>query len=221
MGSRNPSEPKEPPRKFKRKPAPRELGCRVRVGRAAPRLGTATLTDDELRFHTGRTGREGTDFNWRIPYADITKLEVDATRGIMTVSGAEEGDVVLELGRHAAEWKKLIEDRPTMLRLLGLGKKSRVDVLGVDDEELNEALAPLARGDEDLDAIFVMAEHRADLAQLSALGKRLRRGGAVWVVHGPKLRPSEIVAAGTSAGLVEAGAFVLSRGHDAVKLTRL
>lgn len=197
------------------------MSCRVRVGRAPARHGLAALTADELRFHTGRTGREGKDFSLAIAYEDIARLAVDAHAGTLTVSTPDEPEIVFDLGRHAADWKKMIEERPTMLGLLGLHRRSRIDVLGVDDAELLEALAPLPRAETELDAIFMIAEHRADLAQLGPHAKRLRRGGAIWVVHTARLRASEITAAGTSAGLVEAGAFVLSREHDAVKLTRL
>ena len=57
------------------------MTCKVLVGTGRARQlrnGTAALGPDELRFHTGRTGKQGKDFFLHIAYEDIQELELDA-----------------------------------------------------------------------------------------------------------------------------------------------
>lgn len=214
MGSRSPYTPKEgaPAR---RKSAARETNCRVQVGargKRSMRAGVAVLSPDELRFNTGRTGREGKDFFVHIRYTDIRTLHADGHAGTLTVVTNEDEEIVFHLGRLAAEWKQLIEARPSRLDELGVRPTSRVALIGVDDDELVTEIAarvpgfaPAETGDE-LDVLFVGVEHRADLARLGQFAARVRRQlGVIWAIFPTAERgvsAAEITAAARPAGLV-------------------
>lgn len=202
------------------------------MGKGATRVdrkGMAALGSEELHFHTGRTGRSGKDFSLHIPYGDIEKLEVDVHDGQLTLTVAEHGAIVFQLGKHAGDWKKMIEERPTLLDELGVRKRARVALVGVDDDEFVRELAtrvPELSGEEvkEVDLLFVGIEHRADLAQLGPLSKRVRRGGVVWAVYSEKARAPEeheIAAAGRAAGLVNGHTVAVSRTLQALRLNKI
>ena len=234
MGVRSPDTPKDTVKPRGKKAAPRELSCRVESGRGATRIsrkGLAALGGEELRFHTGRTGRNGKDFFLHVRYDDISAIVVDAHSGTMTVTASEHPDAITyHLGKHAGDWKKLIEERPTTVDELGVKPGSRLALVGIDDDELlallNERVRAIAGDtDEDLHMLFVGVEHRADLAQLGGLARRVRRpNGVVWAVYSTKARTltePEIAAAGRAAGLVDGGIVDLSRTRKALRLTRI
>ena len=136
--------------------------------------------------------------------------------------------MILQLGKHASDWKKMIEERPTPLDELGVDKKARVAVVAIEDDEFLKLLAtrvPELAGEEagDLDLLFVGVEHRADLSQLSALSRRLRHGGVLWALTREKGRAPEaheIAAAGRSAGLLSGNVVEVSRTLQAVRLNK-
>jgi hypothetical protein len=203
----------------------------VQIERGAPRAGVAALCADELRFHTGRTGREGQDFFVHIRFDEIVSLVADGAAGTLTVATDDQGAVIFHLGRLATAWKQIIEDRPDLLRDLGVTARSRVALVGVDDDALCQALAARVPGFADgaadagrLDVLFLGAEHRADLARLAAAAGRVRRGGVIWVVYPVTSRAvtgAEIVAAGGAAGLLAGDEVALSPERVAQKLMRL
>jgi hypothetical protein len=234
MGNRNPDEKKETDVKPRgKKPAPRELGCTLTMGKGAKRVvrkGQIAQGGDELHFHTGRTGRGGADFSLHIPYGDIGEIEVDVPDGTLTMQVAEHGAITLQLGKHAADWKKQIEERPTPVTELGVTKKSVVALVGIDDDELERELATCSPSFADADAkeldlLFVGIEHKQDLAQLGPLSKRVKRGGALWAVVSSKTRSApethEIAAAARGAGLVSGNVVDITRTLQALRLTKV
>jgi hypothetical protein len=225
MGARNPESPGNTTKRKGKKAAPREANCRLKINRETPRPGFAVLAEDELRFHTGRTGREGKDFSVHVRYEDMRELEVDAQNGNLWFTTVEGQKMFFEIGRHAAEWKRMIDERPTPLDALDLKPGMRVALERVVVEgELLEAVAAMAVEGDNLDVLVFGAEHKADLTQLTAAARRVKPGGGViWVLYTEGSRTisdPDIIAAGRTAGLVSAGAFEISRTQSAVKLTR-
>jgi hypothetical protein len=205
----------------------REARCKIEVrGRLRP--GRAILEEDTFRFNTGRTGREGADFNVHVRFTDIISLVLEERAGKLTVITRDHEEIVLHLGtRLAVAWKKIMEPRPRRLDLLGIKKKAKLGLIAIDDADLLEEIAAAgvtpSEGDA-LDVLMVGASHRADLPRLAELAARVKHGGTIWVVHpsGAKtLAAHEIIAAARAARLVDAGEYVLSDSLDAVKLTRV
>jgi hypothetical protein len=228
MGSRSPDGPRQSEKRGKRA-APWQMTCKVTVARGRSRVvrsGVAAIGNDELRFHTGRTGRQGPDFFVHIAFADISSLVVDEPAGTLTVTTEEHGAVVFALGRAAPEWKERIEARPGRLDRLGIKPASRVALVGFIDDELEAELAGRLQDEVagDLDVVLAGAEHPADLPRLAALGGRLRsRGVVVWAVYPAGSRAigeREIAAAAAAAGLAPGDSIELSRTHRALRLTR-
>jgi hypothetical protein len=217
VGARNPDGPKKSDKPAKRRR--RDASIHVRIA-GEERRGQAALGDDELHFHTGRTGRTGKDFSLRVRYDEIKTLVADEAKGTLTVT-TEETEVVLLLGRLAGDWKEQIENRPTIARLFGLTKRSRVAFSGVDDEELATIL-PAASADGELDAAFIGAGHRADLARVGELAPRLKTGGTLWVVVAPggAVR-KDLPTVARAAGLAEGATIELATGNEAVGFVKL
>jgi hypothetical protein len=232
MGTRSPDAPDAAAPRRGKKAVRRDVRCKAQIGRGAARVvrsGVAALCPDELRFHTGRTGRQGEDLFVHIRFEHIARLVADGPAGTLLVVTAEGDEVIFHLGRLAVPWKQIIEERPDLLRELGVDARSRVAVVAVDDELLLSELSARVPGFADsagdgLDVLFAGAEHRADLARLPALAARVRRGGVVWVVYpqgSRTIEEDEIVAAGRAAGLVDGGTVELSPGRQAMKLAKL
>jgi hypothetical protein len=224
VGARSPDSPDGAASRRGKKAPPRSLSCKVRVGRVL-RRGTATLTDEELRFHTGRTGREGEDFFLHLRLDELGEVEVDGPRGTLAVETSEHGKAIFQLGRAAEPWAAIIAARPDLARDLDIGKRARVAMVAVDDEALGAALAGRLLDDDAgaLDVLLAGAAHPADLARLGALAARLRAGGVLWLIHDEDARglgEEHIAAAARAAGLVAGKAIVLGRGRVARRLGR-
>jgi hypothetical protein len=228
MGSRTPWSPDggEPPARGKKRP-PRDLNVKLTTGRGKERVvrnGRAVLTEEELRFRTGRTGRDGADFNLHLSYDEIARVVLLPDGASFTVTMKDGVDHTFHVGKHAPAWIEIIEARPNVLSVLGIGADTRFAVTYVPDEELGAALAARAQQEDaaELDLLFVGATHRSDLAHLQESARRLRRpGGALWVVYPVGTRgldESDVAVAGRAAGLVAAGAVTLSRAYEALKL---
>lgn len=231
MGARNPSTPK-PDQAVPRgkKPAPRELLCKLESGRGKSRqvrTGTAVLTDDELRFRTGRHGREGHDFAVHVAFAEIASLVLEASGAALILVTAEDERYVLHLGRHAPAWLELMKQHKGPLDPFALEPRQRIAVIGVGDEvllaQLDEAV-PQARDvaddAKDLDVVFLGIEHPSDLGRLGPLAKRLSARGVIWAVHpvaSRVVKPRDIVVAAENAGLREGTVLVVSRTHEAIR----
>jgi hypothetical protein len=228
MGARSPDTPPASTPRSGKKPPPRDANVRVKVGTAAPRKGVAVLGDEELRFHTGRTGRDGKDFYLHLRYDRITSLVVDPHAGTLVVSTPEHEAITFHLGRYAADWKRLIEERPSRLDELEVTPRSRIAMVAIDDDDLVTELSTRVRGFEEgpgeVDLLFVGVRHRADLPRLAELARRLRRPrGVLWLVYAVESRvlpESEIIAAARAAGLSAGRTVALSRTHAALRLIR-
>jgi hypothetical protein len=228
MGSRKPWSPDggEAPARGKKK-APRDLNVKLDMGRGKGRVvrsGRAVLTEEELRFHTGRTGREGADFNLHLRYEEIARVVLLPDGASLTVTTQDGTDHTFHVGKHAPAWKEMVEARPGVLSVLGVRADTRFASTYLPDEELQAALASRAQPEDaaELDLLFVGAAHPSDLARLRELARRVRqRGGALWVVYPVGTRgldESDVAAAGRAAGLVAGAAVTISRAYEALKL---
>jgi hypothetical protein len=235
MGARSPSKPRAEEKVVQgKKPAPRSLHCKLDTlleGKKVTRTGEAVLTADELRFRTDRHGRDGADFHLHLAFAELARIEVDASGAILSLT-TQEGDVHrLHVGKYAAEWKELLGKREGTLDLLGVGPGSRLVWVAVPDEaELVSELeqhgpAPQDERAVDLDLVFVGVEHPADLERVAALARRIRRpGGAIWLVYPERKRdlsPRDLATFARTLRLVDADNVALSRKYGALKLRAL
>jgi hypothetical protein len=225
MGARDPDSP-GPQAPRRKREVRRDASCEVRGGDLV-RRGVVALCPDEIRFHTGRTGRAGKDFYIHIRFDDITAMVADGPLGTLTVTARDQEAVTFHLGRLAVKWKQIIDDRPDLLRDLGVNARSRVALVAVDDDALVQALearVPSFADGDGLDVLFVGAEHPADLARLGRLASRVRPGGVVWLVYaarGRAVTATAIVEAAVAAGLVSGTTVELSPGRLALRLLRL
>jgi len=109
---------------------------------------------------------------------------------------------------------------------LGVKPGQRVAVLGIETAEFLTDLASrvpgYSRGERvaTADLVFLSAETMGDLARLKTLAKSLQKNGAIWVVY-PKgqshIREVDVIAAGSSAGLVDNKVCRFSDTHTAMR----
>ncbi len=234
MGVRSPDAPEHLTRPTKKR-VPRETTCRVQVGegkKSELRQGTVAIGDEELHFHTGRTGRHGKDFAVHVRFDEITSLVADGPAGTLTVISTEQPRLILHLGRHASDWKEMIEDRPSIADDLGIKPTSRVAVVGLDDDTLLaelEARVPgcttAAAGTPEVrwtSCSSAASTHRADLARLASLAAQVRQpGGIVFIVLAPKVRGLDVATPARTVGLVAGEPVMLSRDQEALRLIRV
>ena len=94
MGTRTPSTPKPGTQAIRgKKAAPRDLNVRIEIGSGKGRIeraGRATLTDDTLRFRTGRTGDQGADFRTNGAFQEGPTKEIQRRHGDRQGAGAPE-----------------------------------------------------------------------------------------------------------------------------------
>ncbi len=121
---------------------------------------------------------------------------------------------------------KEAEPMKRLLDKLGVKNGQTVALVGLRDQGfldlLEERTAAVVHGRaEGCDHVFVLAETRADLDQLSDLKAWIKPGGAIWVVRakGKKatIKESESMAAGQEAGLVDVKVVAFSDTHTAEK----
>ena len=153
----------------------------------------------------------------------------DHAETLELLATADQEPIVFHLGRLAVGWKQIIDERPDLLRDLGVGARSRVALVAVDDDALLEALA--ARGPDlaaetgdGLDVLFAGVHHRTDLARLDALAARVKPGGVMWVVYpaGSRgLTETAIADAARAAGLAAGVTVEVSARSVAVRMVRL
>src|SRR4030095_4188264 len=108
----------------------------------------AVLTDEELRFRTGRTGREGADFNLHLRYEEIARVVLSPEVASLTVTTQGGTDHTFHSGKHAPAWKEMIEARPGVLSVLGVRADTRFALTYLPDEELQAALASHAQPED-------------------------------------------------------------------------
>ena len=189
--------------------------CGVRFGKKVSR-GKALLESDALIFRG--------DFRLAIPFRSMGPVK--AVRGELRVKFSE-GTASFALGPQAEKWaQKILHPKP-LLDKLGVKPGAVVSVLGVRDadfrRQLRERAAEIAEAKprKDSDFIFVLAEAKADLRDISRLAHFLKKSGAVWVVY-PKgqahITQADVMAASKAAGLVDVKVVSFSSIHTALKL---
>ena len=234
MGSRTPSTPKPGTQAIRgRKVAPRDLNVRIEVGSGKDRIersGRATLTDDTLRFRTGRTGDQGADFFVHLRYDELASVAIDPGAASLTLTARDGAVYKIHIGKHAPAWKEYLRPPAGRVSALGVRPGARVLLVAVADEELAdeiEACVPGAGAVADdvgeLESIVVGAEHPADLGRLAGLAARLQRpNGVLWVVYPSTLRTltgETIGKVAAAAGLVRGGSVAISRDHHALRFS--
>jgi len=196
-----------------------EATCAARLdGRAA--RGKALLETTEVIF------RGGDGLRARVPFAELTKLEVAGKTLKLAWRG---GTLALELGDAAAKWADKIKNPPSRLDKLGVKLGARVSLVG--DFSFDASFErELARGGADdgamtartpVDVLFYAPATAAALSRIPALAKRLAPAGSLWVVR-PKGKDTPVTEAdtrkaGLAAGLVDVKVAAFSATHSAAK----
>jgi hypothetical protein len=114
----------------------------------------------------------------------------------------------------------------TLIDKLGVKSGQKILILGVNDGAFINDIRPFnpdfaeRKPASDLDLIFFGAEQKKDLARLAPLRKAILKNGAIWVVY-PKgrqeIREIDVIAAGTSAGVVDNKVCSFSATHTALR----
>jgi Protein of unknown function (DUF3052) len=177
--------------------------------------GKALLETDELIFR-------GDDIRLKIPYKSVSSI--DAKDGVLHVAWLS-GVASFELGPAAVKWADRIRNPPSRIDKLDIRAGQLVLFVGIRDATLREEIETrgatvLARGHEPVDAIFLAANQRDDLARLATIQKFLKRDGAIWVIRpkgDPNITEGDVMKAGKAAGLVDVKVARFSDTHTAEK----
>jgi hypothetical protein len=177
--------------------------------------GTAWLEHKDLVFR----GPE----RLAIPLKDITSATAEDGRLRVTFAGKRAD---FDIGPEAPKWANRITNPPSRLEKLGIKPGLTVFRVNFKDDEFAGEVR--ARGAKivrtapagGVDAIFLGASKREDLARLAAAVRSLKPNGAVWIVR-PKgtkaITEAETMAAGKRAGLVDVKVVSYSETHTAEK----
>ncbi len=178
---------------------------------------------------TGRLQYEGGKLLFR--GAQRRVWDAEALRGVR----AEGDDLVLADGsrfglgqKQAASWATAIANPKGRLDKIGVKPGMRTAVIGVADDtftaELAERGAVPADDLNDLDLLFYAADSAEDLNNIEALIPALGPTGAMWIVSNKgkaaTLKDVEVMAAATSAGLVDNKVVGFSETLTALRFTR-
>jgi hypothetical protein len=201
-----------------------ELRCRVRFGKQESE-GKALLETSEIIFRG--------DFRLKIPFATIQSAKV--VNDDLQLRWAE-GMASFELGAAtAAKWREKILHPKSRIEKLGVKAGAKVALIGfgkADEALLDEIkertrqITKMAKGDfkPDTDWIFLKAETKKELAQLSGISKGMRGAAALWIVF-PKGHPKgeekitegDVLSAGRATGLKDVKVVGFSPTHTALK----
>jgi hypothetical protein len=189
-----------------------EIVCEVRKGRR--HFSAKVLLETDEVIIRGPSG-------FRLPFMAISSLEAkDGTLHLRT----KDGPIVLALGNRATRWGEKIRSPKGLLQKLGVKAGMRVSFAGEFPEAFQAELASsgvsIVRGDA-CDLIFLPAENRQALKQITNLKRRLSSSGALWVVR-PKgsdaIHERDVFAAAKAAGLVDVKVVRFSETHSGAKL---
>ena len=140
--------------------------------------GTALLEGDHLVFRGGASVSLPFGEMWSVE-ADAGWLEIRSARGLM----------LIELGPKAEVWKEKIKNPKGLVEKLGVDAGKKVLVLGKLDAGLVKDLegtgakvAKSARG-KDFDIVFVVANKKPDLEQITKARVLMKADGAIWIVY--------------------------------------
>ncbi len=191
-----------------------EADCVATLGKRTSQ-GRAYLETDTLIFRGA--------FHLSIPFAGLTAVR--ATNGCLTARFSG-GTVTFALGTHASSWAEKILHPKSLLDKLGVKADHTVAVLGIQDADFLDQVRLRAhavirgRLRPGLDAIYLQANRRSDLARVARLKAVLAQAGGLWVVA-PKgvsgIIEADVLAAGRRAGLVDVKVVRFSATHTAHK----
>src|SRR5579859_3687146 len=192
-----------------------EATCIVRSG-GKKVAGKALLETSELIFRS-----------------DVLKLRltlalvknVKASDGVLSLK-TPDGTFAFELGANAEKWANKILHPKSRLEKLGVGKDTKVAVIGAFDaefeSELGKAAPVVSRGviAKDTSCIFLSAETTKELERTRNIAKVMRGATALWIVY-PKgskdITESEVIGVGRRAGLKDVRVVGFSSTHTALK----
>lgn len=188
----------------------KEASCIGRSGNLTS-PGRLLLETEELIFRGS--------FLLRMRLSGIAR--VSASGGLMTVQGPE-GEAEFELGDRAGDWVRAIQNPKSVIDKLGAKPGMRVRLLMADpDLERSLENRGCIPASEDLDMLFLAADCRQDLEELSASRALLRPAGMIWVVIPKGIRAfgvEQVIAAARAADLVDVKICRYSDTHTAYKL---
>jgi hypothetical protein len=181
--------------------------------------GKALLESEELLFVPAAKGSR----RLVIRLASVSK--VSAHGGVLTIEWGRER-AAFELGAVAPKWLEKIKNPKSRADKLGIKAGHRVAILGGKDEGFVAELAgrgAVTNGRSELDFLFYWVSTRADVARekLSALTKKIKKNGAIWVIR-PKgsadVTERDVYTAARDAGLVDVKVVAFSATHTAEKM---
>ena len=195
-----------------------EAVCTVRYGTDVSE-GRALLEGEDLCFRG--------DFRLTIPFADVSVVEASDGELHVTFSG---GLATFKIGQvaEAESWAEKIRNPSRLIDMLDVMPGACVALLGVSDPDFIVQLR--ARTElvlehdlvRNLDLIFVQAENREEVEQLSTLEHYLQCNGAIWVIapkgkHAINITEMDVLTAGRAAGLTDTKVAEFSATHTAHK----
>lgn len=140
--------------------------------------GTALLETDHLVFSGGASVNLPFGEMWSVE-ANAGWLEIKSARGLM----------LLELGPKAEVWREKIKNPKGLVEKLGVDADKKVLILGKLDgglvkqlEATGAKVAKSARG-KDFDIVFVVANKKPDLEQITKARVLMTAVGAIWIVY--------------------------------------
>jgi hypothetical protein len=200
-----------------------EVKCRVRFGKQESE-GKVLLETSEIIFRG--------DFRLKMPF--LTMKSVKVVDGGLQVRTAE-GLAIFDVGAGTAEkWREKILHPKSRIEKLGVQAGSKVTLMGfgkMDGEFLSEiekatgVTTKALKGEvRDAQWIFLKAETKKELAQLSKIAKAMEGAAGLWVVY-PKgnakgsqgITEGEVLSAGRAAGLKDVKVVGFSPTHTALK----
>jgi len=177
--------------------------------------GAALLETDQLLF-------KGT-FRVAIPLKEVRSAKANSGDLTLRFDGRS---ITLKLGPFADKWASKILHPKGLFEKLGIKDGSRVTLLGVRDESLEERLTASQahvslRPEAGADIIMFLVNTREELAKLPSLAGLIKKDGAIWIVY-PKgkqvIRELDVIAAARQARLVDVKVVSFSESHTGLKL---
>jgi hypothetical protein len=197
----------------------KEAACTLRFEGKRTR-GRALLETDEIVFRADDPQERAS----RLKIARKQIAAAQAKGGALRVRFGNSEAVFERLGDAAERWAEAIRSPKGRMDKLGVKPGARCALIGEFDHdftlELSAGGARIVPRGSRLDAVFLAAENKVDLARVELALERLADAGAIWIVY-PKgrkdIRETDVLGHGRAAGLKDIKVMRFSETHTALK----